>query len=619
MKKFYLPLLMLLALPTATMADDFIVEIDTDEDNVPISPYMYGRNGVPADDNEINLIHEAGIKFERMNNGNNCTKYNWRKKLTCHPDWYNNVYAIDWDANAQNVQQKLPDVQGMFGFQLSGKVAKSADYNFNDWEYNQSKWWDGCSKKMCGGGTFNADGSVAQLGDTSLYLQDWPADSTVAIYPYWEDKLGIDMSQFQYWSMDNEMEIWGATHSDVAPATYDDAFIEDMMQKYFAVAKAARAINPDIKLCGPCTSSEWFWFNLCGNTQPTYEGKTYCWLEYFIMRCALEEEKTGIRMIDIFDIHNYPEDSEEKDMLQTHRLYYDKDFSYPKANGLKRINGGWENNMSKEYILERCREWIVQYFGSENGIKFGIGEFNIKSSAPEMVQALSYASHIGEGCRNGMEYFTPWTWYKSMWEVVHLYSRYAKNINVKATSPNESMLSAYSSKNATGDSLTIIFVNRSNETTYTPTVRIAHTIFADASYPTYTLSNLKDEQTFKSHEENALQKSTVVLKGNTFTAALPPYSITAVTLGGGTSGVNDALANNSQVKAFPNPATDQLTISCDKEIADIEIINTEGVAVKRIEVSNTSAQISVSDLNAGVYTARVSTATGVEHCQVIIK
>lgn len=54
---------------------------------------------------------DAGITMFRESGGNNSTKYNWRKKLTSHPDWYNNVYAHDWDYAARSLQDQLPEAQ----------------------------------------------------------------------------------------------------------------------------------------------------------------------------------------------------------------------------------------------------------------------------------------------------------------------------------------------------------------------------------------------------------------------------------------------------------------------------------------------------------------------------
>lgn len=614
----YLTMLLLTAgLYTSAVQADVSITIDTETDNIPISPYIYGRNGAPANNSEYEMIREAGIRFERMSDGNNCTKYNWKKKLTSHPDWYGNVYDCDWDSRASKFQEKLPEIKGLFAFQLLGKVAKSKDYNFKDWDYNKSQWWTGCTKKVVGGGYFD-DNKKAVLGDTSLYLQDWPADSTVAIYPHWRDDLGLDMEQFNYWNMDNEMEIWGGTHDDVMPGTYTDSIYEDIMQKYFAVAKAARAINPNIKLCGPNAASEWTWFQGCGNTQPTYNGKTYCWLEYFIMRCAEEQKKTGIRMIDVFDIHNYPQDKTEAKMLQTHRMYWDKDFRYSGANGVKTINGGWNTNINNEYIFVRCKEWIDQYFGEGNGITFAVGEYNILQEASQMVHALAYASCIGEGARNGMEYFTPWTWYNSMWEVVNLMSHQSKEINVGAISNNEAMVSAYSSKNAVNDSLTIILVNRSTTEQQTD-INMIHTVFCDGAYPTTTLSSLPETKTFVSQTNNAQQHGTVQVNGNKISLTLPPYSITSIVLHDGVTDVKEVEKSNQPLFVYPNPAEDIITIEHKNIIQQIELLNMEGKVLQANTVNGRSTTMDVFQLASGIYVLQAQTSEGMQSTLVNVK
>ena len=621
MKKHYL---FLSALALSFSAQSYAgtsvsINIDTKVDNKAISPYIYGRNGVPQNDDEYNYIKESGVKLERLNNGNNLTKYNFRKKLTCHPDWYNNVYSIDWDQIAQDVQQKLPNVQGVFGFQLLGKVPFTNAYNFNDWEYNQSQWWDGCSKKMCGGGTFNSDGSVASLGDVNLFMVDWPADSTTEILNYWENDLHLDISQFQYWNMDNEMEIWGGTHSDLAPNPYTDDFYEQMMQSYFAVAKAARKKNPNIKLCGPNAASEWTMYYGCG-AQPHYNGKQYNFLEYFIMRCAEEEKKSGVKMIDVFDLHFYPGETKASDILQTHRFLYDKKYIYPGANGVKTINGGWDESQKKEYIFERCQAWLDQYFGEGHGITFAIGEYNVNTNAPEMVKALSYASVIGEGAKHGMEYFCPWTWNTSMWEVVHLYSSYAKGINVSSVSANDSLLSAYTSVNEAKDSMTIVLVNRDPSTAFSPKISIANSNFKDGSYTTYTLSGLGDDQTFKSHTENALISGSVSIANNEISDfEVPAYSIMAIVLANGTTDVEDNAAENTTIALYPNPAENIITISATKGIQSTEIFNAQGVALLYNMEKGNQVSLNIESLAAGNYFAVVKTANGKETLSFIVK
>jgi len=183
------------------------VDIDLTKPVKPVSPLIYGKNNVlpstflnASANAEILEAKEAGVRFVRQGGGNNSTKYNWRLKLSSHPDWYNNVYANDWNTAAKSMLDKLPGVQGMWTFQLLGKAAANTRNNFNDWAYNGSKWWEGVNQNLTGGGQPNTSGGSKALveGNTDLYLMDWSADSTVGILDKWfgENGLGYDKSRF---------------------------------------------------------------------------------------------------------------------------------------------------------------------------------------------------------------------------------------------------------------------------------------------------------------------------------------------------------------------------------------------------------------------------------------
>ena len=267
------------------------VTINASAEKRPVSPYIFGKNNVlpstylnNGTNAEVTKANEAGVRLVRQGGGNNSTKYNWRQKLSSHPDWYNNVYANNWDAAAKNLTDKMPGVQGMWSFQLLGKVAANTQHNFPDWNYNGSKWWDGVHQNLAGGGAVNPAGGGKALreGNPDLYLKEWPADSTVGILDKWfgAGGLGYDTTFYRYWSMDNEPEIWSGTHDDVMKTQIS---AEEFMQLNFKVAKVARAKFPGIKLSGPVPANEWQWYRY-GSDGISYKGKKYCWLEYFIIK-----------------------------------------------------------------------------------------------------------------------------------------------------------------------------------------------------------------------------------------------------------------------------------------------------------------------------------------------
>ena len=194
------------------------VSIDATAPLKPVSPLIYGKNnnlsdspGRPLSTAQWQRLRDLGIRIFRENGGNNSTKYNWRRKLSSHPDWYNNVYAHDWDFAAQSLQANIPTAQGMWAFQLIGKTARTTGANFNDWSYNQSKWWSGVAQNLCGGGQVNPDGGPDALveGNPSQYLENWTADSTVGILNHWFGSSGIGLDPAGIaWNKRERSAVW---------------------------------------------------------------------------------------------------------------------------------------------------------------------------------------------------------------------------------------------------------------------------------------------------------------------------------------------------------------------------------------------------------------------------
>ena len=75
----------------------------------------------------------------------------------------------------------------------------------------------------------------------------------------------------------------------------------------------------------------------------------------------------------------------------------------------------------------------------------------------------------------------------------------------------------------------------------------------------------------------------------------------------------------SEIALFPNPATDILNITSSETISEIEIVNTLGQVVKRIEVNSDNAFCDVEDLKAGVYVVRIRTEGAVVSQRKFIK
>lgn len=513
----------------AAFAQNVTISVNATQNKRPISPLIYGKNDFL--DHPIQFYKDAGLRFARMNGGNNASAYNWRQKLAVHPDWYNNVYPADWDALAQKVNTNFPAMQGMFAFQLLGRVASDGSNNFNDWAFNQSQYWSGHGQNLAGGGQVNTTGGSQALvdGNIELFSKPWPADSSVAILDHWfgADGLGLNKDQFRYWSMDNEVDIWNGTHDWAMPTLLSASAF---MDRFIELAKKAKAIDPTIKICGPVTTSEWQWYKW-SNESIWINGRYYPWMEYFIKRLGDEYKASGIKLLDVLDIHNYPwYNGDDAAALQGHRIYYDETYDYPGSNGLKSSTGGWDNSLTKQYIFKRIDDWLTEHFGPNHGITPGVSEWGTMSGSNPSLESVIYGSHLGTFANHGVELFAPWNWSIGMWETLHLFSRNAKEYSVLSTSSDENMVSGYSSVNTNADSLTVMLVNRDMNASRTVTINLSNFNAANGNYRTWQLASLPTTETFVSHTQNASQESTVLVNANSLTITVPALSTTAILL-----------------------------------------------------------------------------------------
>lgn len=635
----------LLAVSPALAID---VTVDADAGIKKISPYIYGRNIDKISDTDaasdadeeafIAQMLDAGIHMMRANNGNNSTRYNWSHKMTVHPDWFNNVYAHDWDITAKKVLDKMPGVDAMYGFQLTGYAASSTEYNFPDWNWKQEHGsYPSQTFDLAGGGEVSEDGqTLIKAGDASLYNMEWPADSTVGIIPHWKDELKYDMSRFKYWSMDNEIEIWRGTHNDLDLPVTGDFLVE----RYIDVAKKARAAWGDIKLTGPVVANEWQWCHINAyneESRPKIDGQEYCWLEFFTKKIAEAQKASGTRLLDVFDIHWYPTEKDYESRVNWHRVLFDTTYYYKGGNGVRCATGkcDWSDKEKgyRSYIFVRIKNWLEKYFGKDHGITLGITETDLNDSDP-MVTALTYASFLGTMQDNGVEIFTPWTWGDGMYETVHLFSRYGHPNRVQSTSSNDSLVSAYSSISNKGDSLTVIFVNRAEKDAQDVNLSLAN-FASDGTVKTLTLQNLQGE-TFVSHTNNALKENVVDANPqggtttandysiNSFKMTLPAKSISAVLL---------TTANPKQVVDGIIPTGKALAgnmLHRDNggwainnglgNVRSVSVFNSRGQSVMQMErPARGNIRLASETLGKGIFFVRVKTANGVQMRKIDVK
>jgi hypothetical protein len=596
-------------------AETVVISIDGNATPHKISRYIYGKNNSTNDDSTKattdsmwTLINESGIGILRENSGNNSTKYNFHRRVASHPDWYNRVHSQNWDYEIRTIQENAPQVQVMYGLPILGWVGADTEYNFKDWDWYVShgnKWLNTAQNVTGKGAIPNEDNGKNALvdGDINTYLKEWPTDSCVGILDHWfgENGLGIDRSKTLYWALDNEPEIWHLTHDDVQKEPVKP---EEYIEKYVRIAKAARTKYPDLKLIGPICANEWQWFAGPDRKDLTTDGRYWPWLEYIIKRIAEEEKKCGMKLLDVFALHYYPINFSDEEILQTHRIYFDENYIYPQANGVKLINGGWDETQSKVYIFKRCQEWMKEYMGEDDIRALGITETGIESNDPD-INSVWYGSMMGEFMKHNLEFFIPWSWKTGMWETLHLFARYNQKYYLPSTSSNDSIVSVHTTISETKDSLSVLLINRSFEQEADITINLRNYDIEDGEYPLLELSELPAEETFVSHTINALKKKEVIFNEGKTTVTLAPLSTSTilVTAKGSTKNSHNLA---STLRIYPTSMTTQLFIDGLEEEATVQIINTEGKVMIKETITTSKAPIDVSTLASGHYLCAIT-------------
>jgi len=314
-------------------------------------------------------------------------------------------------------------------------------------------------------------------------------------------------------------------------------------------------------------------------------------------------------------IHVFPGTCDPAQRLQLHRVFYDRNYVFPEANGVHTVNGGWNTTINKEYILARCNDWLNKYMGPNHGVGLGVTEMDIKSTDSN-IQALCYASVMGEFMKNGAEIYTPWSWKTGMWEALHLFSRYNQENYVQASSSDETMVSAYPTIDANNDSMSVVLINRSLTEKKLVTLNFTGYVVTPGSCPLYSLSKLGTTETFVSHTKNALKKSGVEASLNQITVELEPMSINTILQRALRMAVDpDQKKNTFNASVYPNPATNQVNIDFslpERSHVKIDLYNGNGQLIKTVcndifQSGNQSNSFEVNYISSGIYWIKLST------------
>jgi hypothetical protein len=273
---------------------DVTVTLDPGK-TAPISPYIYGINKF---DPEITDA-PAGVAFSRTG-GDRWTAYNWVNNASnAGSDWlyesdnYLDASSVPGDAVRSRIaSDQILNRASLVTFQLQGFVAADEAGPVPPPYPNLSRFKPVVDQK---GAPFTTTPSPT---DTSVYMDEfaWTLDQQLP---------GIFSASAPiptFIQLDNEPDLWNATHLEVQGATNIDA--DAFITHTIALAEALKDPFPDLKIFGPVN----YGFNGLYNWQNTMTstvGGADWFVDKYLAGLAAASATYGRRLLDVYDIHWY--------------------------------------------------------------------------------------------------------------------------------------------------------------------------------------------------------------------------------------------------------------------------------------------------------------------------
>lgn len=266
----------------------------------PISPFIYGVNfpdwkklGIPAP------LSRQG--------GNRMTAYNWETNASnAGSDWHhqNDGYLGEsnepgWTVKEHVLPALAAGAAALVTVPTAGYVAadKKADGDVNQTpNYLSTRFYKSLPQKP--GGKW---ASTPDRGDKFVYQDEFVA---------WTQKLRKGKKQQIWYALDNEPDLWAHTHARIVPKPLG---YSDFLANNIAFAKGIRKAAPDSLIFGPANYG-WQGFRTFQDA-PDAKGRDF--IEFYLAGMKKAGEQNKMKLLDVLDIHFYPEAQGEGTRITT--------------------------------------------------------------------------------------------------------------------------------------------------------------------------------------------------------------------------------------------------------------------------------------------------------------
>lgn len=383
----------------AAPARNVELSVDCRAPDHAISPYIYGVAG----DGDV---FDLGATIRRWG-GNPTTRYNFKiNALNTGKDWFfENVKAGDYRTFLE--ENRKHGLASALTVPMIGWVAKdttSSGFPVSTLGPQQStdQW------RPDAGNGMKKDGSPVRPGPPTQTSVSAPP----ALIRKWVEAIRASDRQtgaraVHMYILDNEPNLWSTTHRDVhpEPLTYDE-----LLDRTIRYASAIREADPDAVIAGP---AEWGWTgyfysaaDVAADIHRAPDRRAHGdvpLVQWYLGKLRDYETKRGTKLLDVFDLHFYPQGggvygtSATDDIaalrLRSTRALWDSTY----------VDESWIHDTVR--LIPRMKEWVRD---GNPRLAVSVGEYNF-GGEQHLSGALALADALGRFGTEGIAYAFYWT------------------------------------------------------------------------------------------------------------------------------------------------------------------------------------------------------------------
>ncbi|MBC8076837.1 MAG: endoglucanase, partial [Chloroflexales bacterium] len=319
-------------------------------------------------------------------------------------------------------------------------------------------------------------------GDTSVPFG--PADARAWVEQLKAANGPAAQDGVRFYALDNEPDLWAATHADLVPTAPPYQAFRDTTYQYAAAVKQA---DPSAQTLGPSLGSYSYFFS------SFYDGQQEDWveqtdrknnggtpfLEWYLQQMRAYEQSNGVRLLDYLDVHWYPQNGEYQNPAGDAAL---------QATRLESVRSLWDPSYADRFwknpdygmpdggvvrLIPRLREMVAKNYP---GTKIAISEYSWGAHA-DLNGALAQADILGVFGREGVDLATL---FDGRYETAsskfapdrpsayafRIYRNYDGqggrfgDTSVQAASSDQGKLAIYAAQRASDGALTLVVINK---------------------------------------------------------------------------------------------------------------------------------------------------------------